>query len=104
MIHTSLIETLYHALRRQKRCPAQILLLIEIFHTYWVERNVYARQQSRFRFPLEHVICCVVIQVEALRIATSAPRKPQVLDRLSKMLSELLEKYVVHYNRQIEIQ
>lgn len=43
MIQPTLIETIHHALRRQRWCPAQVIFLTELFHICWVERNQAAR-------------------------------------------------------------
>lgn len=69
-MHDSLIEMIYHALRRQRCCLAQLIFLNEILHVCWVEQNLCARQRSHFRFPLEHVIQSSILQLEALHTLT----------------------------------
>lgn len=89
MIQPSLLEALYHALWCMQWRLAQIILLAKVLHVVWMERNQVAWQGSRFWFRVEHLLRCVLLEMEALRIATSAPKKIQVLTRLSKILSPL---------------
>lgn len=104
MIHGSLVETLFHALCYQRRCPTKIILLTEILHTCWVERNAFARQWSHFCFPIQHIIQSALLQVEALRLSTRAATKIRVLHLSFENLSSLMDLVVFLNDQQNGIQ
>lgn len=75
------------------------MLVTEILHITWVERNQVARQGNHFCFPLAHVIGSTMLQIEVLSTSTSSPQKVRTLQRSSKLLAELFDKYDEQTNR-----
>lgn len=75
LLQDNLLLTFKKAMNRQCQCPAQLILLTKVLHTIWVKRNQISRQGNHFRFPLEHIVWNVLLQVEALRDITRLPTK-----------------------------
>lgn len=100
LVQPCLLKTLQKAFNRQKWCPQQIILLTIFLHITWVEQDQMARQGNNFRLPLEHVIMSAQLQVEALKIDTTSPRKLRILQRSTKNLGTILKNYNEHNDNQ----
>lgn len=101
LVGPNLFESIRVAVMKHRRCPAQLILLVEILQATWTERCLAAFQRPSFTFPLDHVIRHALLQVEALVEITINPKKRRTLEKLRVLLCSLLDRYVRHYSQQL---
>lgn len=94
MVGLDLFESIWIAIIKHRRCPAQLILLVEILQVTWTERSLAAYQKMNLTFPIDHVIRHTLLQVEALEDITIKPLKWRVLERSREVLRTLLARYV----------
>lgn len=97
LVGLDLFESIWIAgLKRHRRCPTQLILLVKIFQATWMEQRLTTFHKTSFTLLIDHVLRHTLLQVAVLDDITVKPKKQMALEKLQEIMCLLL---TCHTNR-----